>query len=67
MAKTNVMERPFTMSNLTKKQFDAELLKGINEIENGQIITADNVEDEMEKYVQCFNRNKQYSLRIKQD
>ncbi len=42
-------KRPLAMSELTKEQFDAELLKGVNEIENGQVFSADDVEAEMRK------------------
>lgn len=40
---------PLVMDELSKEQFDAELLKGINEIENGQVFSADDVEAEMRK------------------
>ena len=39
-------KRPIAMGDLTKEQFDAELLKGMNEIENGQVFSADDVEAE---------------------
>ena len=42
-------KRPLAMGELTKEQFDAELLKGMNEIENGQVFSADDVEAEMRK------------------
>ena len=42
-------KRPIAMGDLTKEQFDAELLKGMNEIENGQVFSADDVEAEMRK------------------
>lgn len=42
-------KRPLTMSELTKEQFDAELHKGMNEIENGQVFSADDVETEMRR------------------
>ena len=35
---------PLVMDELSKEHFDAELLKGINEIENGQVFSADDVE-----------------------
>ena len=37
-------KHPLVMGELSKEQFDAELLKGINEIENGQVFSADDVE-----------------------
>ena len=42
-------KRPLSMGELSKEQFDAELLKGMNEIENGQVISADDVEAEMRR------------------
>ena len=42
-------KRPPAMDELTKEQFDAELLKGMNEIENGQVFSADDVEAEMRR------------------
>ena len=42
-------ERPLVMGELTKEQFDAEILKGLNEIENGQVFSADDVEAEMRR------------------
>lgn len=43
------VKRPLVMGNLTKEQFDSELLKGMNEIENGQVFSADDVEAEMRR------------------
>ena len=40
---------PLVMDELSKEQFDAEHLKRINEIENGQVFSADDVEAEMRK------------------
>ena len=42
-------ERPLVMGELTKEQFDAEILKGLNEIESGQVFSADDVEAEMRR------------------
>ena len=42
-------KRPIAMGDLTKEQFDAELLTGMNEIENGQVFSADDVEAEMRR------------------
>ena len=37
-------KHPLAISELTREQFDAELLKGMNEIENGQVFSVDDVE-----------------------
>ena len=42
-------KRHLVMSELTKEQFDAELLRGMSEIENDQVFSADVVEAEMRK------------------
>ena len=42
-------KHPLVMGELSKEQFDAELLKGMNEIENGKVFSADDVESEMRK------------------
>jgi addiction module RelB/DinJ family antitoxin len=42
-------KHPLVMGEFTKEQFDAELLKGMNEIENGQVFSADEVEAEMRR------------------
>ena len=42
-------KRPLSLGELTKEQFDEELLKGMNEIENGQVFSADDVEAEMRR------------------
>jgi len=42
-------DHPLVMGELTKEQFNAELLKGMIEIENNQVISADDVEAEMRK------------------
>ncbi len=42
-------KRPLVMDEITREQFDAELLKGLNEIENGQIFSADDIEAEMRR------------------
>ena len=41
--------RPLAMSELTKEQFDAELMKGMDDIENGRVFSADDVEAEMRR------------------
>ena len=42
-------KHPLVMGELSKEQFDAELLKGMNEIENGKVFSADDVESEMRR------------------
>lgn len=42
-------KRPLTLDELTKEQFDAELLKGIDDIENERVFSADDVESEMRR------------------
>ncbi len=42
-------KRPLVMGELTKEQFDAELFKGMEDIENGRVYSADDVEAEMRK------------------
>lgn len=42
-------KRPLTLDELTKEQFDAELLKGIDDIENERVFSADDVEAEMRR------------------
>lgn len=39
--------RPLAMNELTKEQFDAELLKGMDDIENGRVFSAEDVESDM--------------------
>ena len=40
---------PLVIGELTKEQFDEELLKGMDEIENGQVFSADDVKAEMRR------------------
>ena len=42
-------KRPLVLGELTREQFDAEILRGMNEIENGQVFSADDVEAEMRR------------------
>ena len=42
-------KRPLSLDELTREQFDAELLKGIEDIDNGRVFTADDVEAEMRR------------------
>jgi addiction module RelB/DinJ family antitoxin len=41
--------RPATMGKLTKEQFDAEIEKGMADIEYGRVYSADEVEQEMNR------------------
>lgn len=41
--------RPVVMSELTKEQFDEALTKGMNDIENGRVFSADDVEAEIKR------------------
>lgn len=41
--------KPLDMSQLTKEQFDAEIQKGITDIENGRVYSVDEVEEEMHR------------------
>lgn len=45
--------RPLVLEELTKEQLDAELEKGFDDIENGRVYSADEVESELRK---MFNR-----------
>ena len=42
-------KHPLAISELSREQFDAELLKGMNDIESGQVFSADDVEAEMRR------------------
>ena len=42
--------RPLVIGELTKEQFDAEMQAGLDDIETGNVIFADDVESEMRKY-----------------
>ena len=46
-------DRPLMLDELSKEQFDAKIMKGIDDIESGRIYTADSVEIEMRK---MYNR-----------
>lgn len=43
------VRKPLSLSDLTHEQLTAELLKGIDDIENGRTATADEVEEEMRR------------------
>ena len=40
---------PLDMRQMTKEQFDAEIQKGITDIENGRVYSVDEVEEEMHR------------------
>lgn len=42
-------KEPLVMGNLTKEQFDAEISKGMADIENGRVYSPDQVEEEMRR------------------
>lgn len=41
--------KPLDMRQMTKEQFDAEIQKGITDIENGRVYSVDEVEEEMHR------------------
>ena len=41
--------RPLVVGELTKEQFDAELMAGLDDVETGRVISADDVEAEMRR------------------
>lgn len=41
--------KPLDMCQMTKEQFDAEIQKGITDIENGRVYSVDEVEEEMHR------------------
>lgn len=43
------VKKPVVMNKLTKEQFDAELAKGMADIENDRVYSADEVEEEMHR------------------
>ncbi|MGM9570544.1 MAG: hypothetical protein ACI3XC_10750 [Phascolarctobacterium sp.] len=43
------IKAPIAMGSLTKEEFDAEIAKGLDDIRNGRIFTAEEVRSEMEK------------------
>ena len=43
------VKNPPAMCELTKEQLDAELAKGMSDIENGRVYSADEVEEEMHR------------------
>lgn len=43
------VKKPLAMGEHTKEQFDSELAKGMADIENGRVYSADEVEEEMHR------------------
>lgn len=43
------VKNPLAMCELTKEQLDAELAKGMSDIENDRVYSADEVEEEMHR------------------
>lgn len=43
------VNEPLAIGNLTKAQLDAEISKGMADIENGRVYTVDEVEEEMHR------------------
>ena len=44
-------QKPLSISEMTKEQFDIEISKGIDDIENGRVFSADEVKERMrQKY-----------------
>ena len=42
-------EKPLSLNSMTKEQFDAEIQKGIDDMNNGEFFTADEVEAEFKR------------------
>jgi len=45
-------KRPLMLNELSKEQFDAEIAKGMADIESGRVLSADEVDEEMERLEQ---------------
>lgn len=43
------VKKPLCMGNLTKEQFDAEIEKGMADVENGRIYSVDEAEEELHR------------------
>ena len=43
------VKKPVSLNEMTKDELDAELMKGMDDIENGRVYSADEVEQEMRK------------------
>ena len=45
--------KPLSINNMTKEQFDAEMRAGMDDIHAGRVISADEIEEEMNRiYIQ---------------
>lgn len=42
-------KRPLVMCELTKEQFDAEIAKGVADVENGRVYSAEEVQEELHR------------------
>ncbi len=42
-------EKPLVLHELTKEQFDAEIAKGMADVENGRVYSAEEVKEEMRR------------------
>lgn len=49
----NPDKRPLSYNELTKEQFDAEMLKGMDDIENNRVYSADQVEADIRGMYSC--------------
>lgn len=49
MVMTEFTKKPLDMSKLTEEQFNAEIAKGMADIENGMVYPADEVERKMKE------------------
>lgn len=45
-------KKPLDMSKLTEEQFNAEIAKGMDDIENGRVYPADEVEQKMKEIME---------------
>ena len=43
------VRKPLCMSDLTKEQFDAEIEKGMADVENGDLYSIEEVEEELHR------------------
>ena len=59
--------RPLAINELTKEQFDAELLKGMDDIENDRVFSAEDVESDMRGMYNLWVGKIQYSASSKED
>ena len=60
-------EKPVAYGSLTKEQFDTEMEKGIADIREGRVYTADEVEAEMKRDFGVMSAEIIYSARARQD